>query len=133
MSQRTYHILLVEDSPSDVRLFKEAIRAWTSPVCLHIARDAPEALDFLKRSGKPRLDLIITNINLPKMSGLELLRLLRELPELSSVPKMVLTSSANPVDREKALEYGARSYQTKPTDFEQYCRTVADIETCCTS
>ena len=70
MPDRRYQILLVEDSPFEIRLFQEASRTWKRPVCLHIARDAPEALDFLEQPDRPRLDLIITNINLPKMSGL---------------------------------------------------------------
>jgi CheY-like chemotaxis protein len=131
MLDQTYHILLVEDSPSEILLFKEAVQAWTRPVCLYIARDAPEALEFLDQPGRTHLDLMILNIHLPGMSGLELLRQIRQREELNSTPAVVLSSSADPAETREALENGASSYHTKPLDFDAYCRIVAHIETCC--
>jgi chemotaxis family two-component system response regulator Rcp1 len=90
-------ILLVEDSPGDVRLAQEAFRMSATSNCLHVAADGVEAMAFLKHEGDyrdvPRPDLILLDLNLPKMSGQQVLALIKSDPGLEAIPTIVLSTS----------------------------------------
>jgi CheY-like chemotaxis protein len=125
-------ILLVEDNPGDVRLTREALRDGKVSNNLHVAVDGVEALAFLRRSGKylgaPRPDLILLDLNLPRMSGREVLEQIKEDPELRTIPVVVLTTSQAEQDIVKAYELNANCYVTKPVDLDQFITVVKSIE-----
>jgi two-component system, chemotaxis family, response regulator Rcp1 len=90
-------ILLVEDSPGDIRLTQEAFRSSSLPIQLHVAHDGVEAMTFLRREGAkfdaPRPDLILLDLNLPRMDGREVLTLIKQDEHLKSIPTVILTTS----------------------------------------
>src|ERR1700726_2828697 len=92
-------VLLVEDSPGDVRLTQEAFRDANASIHLHVACDGVEAMAFLRHQGAhahaPRPDLILLDLNLPKMDGREVLAELKESPVLKSIPVVILTTSSS--------------------------------------
>jgi chemotaxis family two-component system response regulator Rcp1 len=125
-------VLLVEDSPADIRLTQEALREGKFVNQLHIARDGDEALNFLHKRGKfvsaPRPDLVILDLNLPKRDGKEVLGDMKNDTSLRSIPVAVLTTSAAERDIVESYDLGANCYLTKPVDLEQFLRVVAQIE-----
>ena len=114
-------LLLVEDNPSDVALIREAFRRCAVPPYVVIASDGQEALEVL---AKFRPDLIVLDLNLPRLSGIDLLKVFKN---ESRIPIAVFTGSDNPEDRKAALELGAREYLTKPSSFEGYTSAIRDI------
>jgi CheY-like chemotaxis protein len=125
-------ILLVEDSPADIRLTQEALRDSKIANELHIARDGVEATEFLFRQGAhvdaPRPDLVILDLNLPKKDGKEVLAEVKSHPELHSIPIAVLTTSAAEADVLASYDLGANCYLTKPVDLTQFLKVVQSIE-----
>lgn len=125
-------VLLVEDSPADIRLTQEALRDGKIVNELHVARDGDEALNYLKQRGDftaaLRPDLIILDLNLPKRDGKEVLAELKKDPSLRSIPVAVLTTSAAERDIIDSYDLGANCYLTKPVDLEQFLLVVAQIE-----
>jgi CheY-like chemotaxis protein len=125
-------ILLVEDSPADIRLTQEALRDSKIANELHVARDGVEAVDFLFRRGQhadaPRPDLVILDLNLPKKDGKEVLAEVKSDPELHSIPIAVLTTSAAEADVLESYHLGANCYLTKPVDLTQFLKVVQSIE-----
>jgi len=125
-------ILLVEDSPTDALLAKEALEY--SKVCnhLHIVVDGVEALAFLRRQGKyadaPRPDLILLDLNLPKKDGREVLKEIKGDEQLRLIPVVVLTTSTQEADVLKAYGFHANCYIVKPVDFEKFADVVKTIE-----
>ncbi len=132
MTEDLVHILLVEDSAADVRLTKEALRDSKVLNELHVARDGVEALDFLRRRGafadRPRPDLVLLDLNLPRMDGKEVLSAMQNDPELHSIPVAVLTTSAQEADIVKSYDLGANCYLTKPVDIMQFLKVIAAVE-----
>jgi CheY-like chemotaxis protein len=126
------HILLVEDNAADIRLTREALQDAKLINELHVARDGEEALDFVYQRGKftqaPRPDLIILDLNLPKLTGKEVLATMQSDPLLCSIPVAVLTTSAQEVDILQSYELGANCYLTKPVDLGQFMTVVKSIE-----
>jgi len=125
-----HRLLVVEDSESDVELLREA-RADSDPaVALDVVRHGEDALAFLRREGDfssaARPDLVVLDLNLPRMGGFEVLRALREDvdPRLRRLPVVVFTTSGTTTDVEKAYDLHASSFVTKPTAFEHYLETV---------
>jgi two-component system, chemotaxis family, response regulator Rcp1 len=104
-------VLLVEDSPGDVRLTQEAFRDVNSSVHLHVASDGVEAMAFMRREGvhahAPRPDLILLDLDLPKMDGREVLALIKEDPSLKLIPTVILTTSEAEVDIVKSYQLQA--------------------------
>src|SRR5580700_1446134 len=96
------HILLVEDSPGDVRLTQEAFRDANSSINLHVAFDGVEAMEYLKREGEhgkaPRPDLILLDLNLPRMDGREVLAQIKDDGALRTIPTVILTTSEAETD-----------------------------------
>ena len=125
-------ILLVEDNPGDVRLTKEALRDGKVRNNLHVVDDGVKALEFLRRQGPyaeaPRPDLILLDLNLPRMGGREVLAEVKNDPQLQSIPVVVLTTSQAEQDIVRAYELNANCYVTKPVDLDQFITVVKSIE-----
>lgn len=122
-TQRQKIVLLVEDSPSDVFLTSEAIRKSVEDPIIYTVRDGEEALDFLYRRGDhkdaPRPDIVILDINLPKMSGFDVLQEMNKTPSLEIIPVVILTTSSDQDDIVRSYRLHASSYMTKPVDPER--------------
>jgi chemotaxis family two-component system response regulator Rcp1 len=125
-------VLLVEDSPGDVRLTREAFKDAKVHINLHVASDGAEAMAFLGREGAhsnaPRPDLILLDLNLPKKDGREVLAELKESPTLKSIPVVILTTSAAEADIQGSYQRHANCYITKPVDLEGFLRVVKSID-----
>ena len=125
-------ILLVEDSPGDVRLTREALRDAKVQNNLHVALDGIEAMKFLGRDGvhadAPRPDLILLDLNLPRMSGREVLEQIKLDGSLKSIPVVILTTSAAEEDIIRSYQLHANCYITKPVDLEQFIKVVKTID-----
>jgi len=125
-------ILLVEDSPGDVRLTQVALRDAKMQNELHVAADGVEATAFLKREGKhthaPRPDLILLDLNLPRKDGREVLEEIKLDPNLKSIPVVILTTSAAEEDVLRSYQLHANCYITKPVDLDQFMKVVKNID-----
>lgn len=125
-------ILLVEDSPGDVRLTQEALADAKIRNRLSVVNDGIEALAFLQGTGEyqdvPRPDLILLDLNMPRMDGREFLATVKNDDRLKTIPIVVLTTSAADADILKSYELHASCYITKPVDLEQFITVVAGIE-----
>jgi two-component system, chemotaxis family, response regulator Rcp1 len=124
-------LLLVEDSPGDVRLTLEAFSHANKAVKLHVATDGVEAMAFLRHEGKhfaaPRPDLILLDLNLPKMHGREVLALIKGDSTLKTIPTVVLTASEAGADIVKSYQLHANCYLTKPVELVDYEDIVKSI------
>jgi CheY-like chemotaxis protein len=127
-------ILLVEDDPNDVELTLRAFRARNLSNQVFVARDGAEALDFFfSDKAHPLRDIGVTprvvllDLKLPKVDGLEVLRRLRADERTKSLPVVVLTSSNEEPDIAAAYRLGANSYIVKPVDFEAFARAVSEV------
>lgn len=127
-----FHILLVEDNPGDLRLLREAFRDAKVPHQLHVATDGQEALDFLHKrdhhADAPQPHLILLDLNLPKMSGHEVLENLKRDAVLHNIPVIVLSSSADGRDIGRAYELHANCYIQKPSDLASFVQIMRLIE-----
>ena len=125
-------ILLVEDSPSDADLAVEALRESKVQTCIHVVEDGVEAIAFVRQQGeyadKPRPDLILLDLNLPRKDGREVLAELKADPDLAIIPVIVLTTSAAKEDILSSYRLHANCYITKPVDFEQFMDIARAIE-----
>jgi two-component system, chemotaxis family, response regulator Rcp1 len=127
-------VLLVEDNPGDVRLTQEAFRDANRDVRLHVSSDGVEAMAFLRREGvhanAPRPDLILLDLNLPKMDGREVLTLIKQDPAFKSIPIVVLTTSGAEPDIIKCYQLQANCFLTKPVglgEFEALVKSINDF------
>jgi len=124
-------VLLVEDSPGDVRLTQEAFREANMSIHLHVASDGVEAMAFLRREGSedhaPRPDIILLDLNLPKMDGREVLALIKEDSSLKLIPTVILTTSEAEVDIVKSYQLQANCYLNKPVQLEAFESLVKSI------
>jgi two-component system, chemotaxis family, response regulator Rcp1 len=129
---RPIEILLVEDNPGDARLTEEALKEGKVRNNLHHVRDGVEAMRFLERQGeykeKPRPDLMLLDLNLPRKDGREVLADMRKNPELKTIPVVVLTTSEAEQDVVRTYELCANCYITKPVDLEKFITIVRSIE-----
>lgn len=129
---RPIDILLVEDSPGDVRLTREILKLSKVRNVLFEASDGAEALAFLRRQGKyadaPHPDLILLDLNLPKKDGREVLAEIKQDPELRRIPVVILTISKAEEDVLRTYDLHANCYITKPVDLEQFVKIVQAIE-----
>jgi len=125
-------ILLVEDSPSDAKLTKEALEAGKIVNVLNRVVDGVEAMDYLYQQGKfakaTRPDLIMLDLNLPRKDGREVLRELKGDPDLKAIPVIVLTTSHSDEDILQSYQLNANCYITKPVDFQHFIDVVKSIE-----
>jgi CheY-like chemotaxis protein len=127
-------ILLVEDSPGDVRLTQEAFREADPSILLHVAYDGVDAMAFLRQEGihtdSPRPDLILLDLNLPKMDGREVLGLIKEDKSLKWIPTVILTTSNAESDVLTSYQLQANCYLNKPVEldaFESLVRSINDF------
>lgn len=129
---RSIEILLVEDSPGDVLLTREALSEGKVHNRLNIVGDGVEALAFLRQQGKyenaPRPDLILLDLNLPKKDGREVLSEIKLDPQLRSIPVVILTTSQAEQDILRSYDLQANCYVTKPVDLDQFINVVKSIE-----
>ncbi|MGA3105867.1 MAG: response regulator [Terriglobales bacterium] len=125
-------VLLVEDSPGDVRLTREAIKDAKVHVKLHVVSDGAQAMAFLARDGEyagvPRPDLILLDLNLPKKDGREVLDEIKKSPTLKSIPVVILTTSSSEVDVMRSYMLHANCYITKPVGLEGFLKVVKSID-----
>ena len=125
-------ILLVEDSPTDALLAKEALEDSKVRNHLHVVVDGVEALEFLRRQGKhadaPRPDLVLLDLNLPKKDGRQVLKEIKDDEQLRLIPVVVLTTSTAETDVLKTYGLHANCYIVKPVDFEKFAEVVRAIE-----
>ena len=131
MSQQEIEILLVEDNESDAELTMHALRKENLANRIAVARDGEEALDFLfcrgayaNRAGTPLPRLVLLDLKLPKIDGLEVLRAIKGDARTRITPVVVLTSSREDYDLIESYHLGVNSYIQKPVDFEQFRETV---------
>jgi two-component system, chemotaxis family, response regulator Rcp1 len=128
---KSLSILLVEDSPSDVRLIQEALKQ--SPLALQItlARDGVEAMEYLRQSEVDvvnRPDIILLDLNLPRKNGREVLAEVKAAPHLKQIPILIMTSSKADEDVRQAYSLNANCYITKPENLQDYVDVVRSIE-----
>src|ERR1700683_161370 len=124
-------VLLVEDSPGDVRLTQEAFRDANPSIRLHVATDGMEAMTFLRREGihanAPRPDLILLDLNLPKMDGREVLAHIKEDDNLKTIPTVILTTSDAEADILRSYQLQANCYINKPVQLEAFEAIVKSV------
>ena len=129
---RPAHVLLVEDSPSDVAMIVAALREGHIASDMYVAGDGEEALDYLFRRGQfrdaQRPDLILLDLNLPKKDGREVLAEVKADGDLKVIPVVVLTTSAAESDVLRMYKLHANSYITKPVGFVQFLAAIQHIE-----
>jgi CheY-like chemotaxis protein len=125
-------VLLVEDSPGDVRLTREALKDAKVHISLHVAADGIEAMAFLERTGKyagaRRPDLILLDLNLPRKDGREVLKEIKDSPVLRSIPVVILTTSSSEADVLKSYELHANCFISKPVDLEGFLKVIRSID-----
>jgi chemotaxis family two-component system response regulator Rcp1 len=124
-------VLLVEDSPGDVWLTREALHDANRSIHLHVAVDGVDAMAFLRREGRhafaPRPALILLELNLPKMDGREVLALIKDDDTLKTIPTIILTMSAAETDITKMYQLRANGYLTKPVQLAAFEAIVTSI------
>jgi CheY-like chemotaxis protein len=123
-------ILLIEDNPIDIDLTKRAFKKKNFINPIEIARDGEEALAYIEKwsSGEPLPLIILLDLKLPRIDGLEVLRQLKAHDEFRMLPVVVLTSSSEDRDIKTAYAYGANSYIVKPVDFGKFLQVASEIE-----
>jgi CheY-like chemotaxis protein len=132
MGATVFEVLLVEDSPGDVRLTREAFKDAKVQINLRVVSDGTEAMAFLKREGKhakaPRPDLILLDLNLPKKDGREVLEEVKRSPALMNIPVVVLTTSKSEEDVLRSYSLHANCYIPKPVTLDGFLSVVKNIE-----
>jgi CheY-like chemotaxis protein len=122
-------VLLVDDSEFDCRLTVEALKDAKVRNQIHVVHDGEAALEFLRRPGQRRPDLILLDLNLPGLDGREVLAEIKSDPGLKKIPVVILTTSRADEDVIRTYELHANCYVTKPVDLEQFSKVVQSIET----
>ncbi len=129
---QTFTILLVEDEPADAYLVRQAFKENHILVDLHHVSDGQEAMEFLTRQGQyadaPRPDLILLDLNMPRMDGRRFLGEMKNNPEISATPVVILTTSDVERDTLSSYRLGAAGYIVKPIDINQFVNTIKVLE-----
>jgi len=132
---RTAIILLVEDDPEDQKLTRRAFEISKLRNQLFVVDDGEQALDFLYHRGEfadpnspPRPDLILLDLNMPKLDGRAVLKRIKEDPDLRRIPVVILTTSSQEEDILRSYDLGVNSYITKPVQMEGFIRAIRDLE-----
>lgn len=129
---KTIEILLVEDDLGNIRLTEEAFKEGTVSHNLRSVTDGVMAMQYLTKEGEyqemPKPDLVLLDLNLPKMDGKEVLQFIKEDPNLKTIPVIILSSSNSENDIRKVYELHANCYITKPIDFDSFIDVVKIIE-----
>lgn len=134
VADKLVEILLVEDNPADVRLTLHALERNKLANEIHVVRDGAEALDFLfgtgtyaDRDGQRNPRVVLLDLKLPLVDGMEVLRRIKEEPRTKTIPVVVLTSSREERDIVESYKLGVNSYIVKPVDFEQFTESVRQL------
>ena len=135
MKEMTFEIILVEDNPADVEMTFSALNDHNLANKVHVLRDGAEALSFIMNNvdcrpgyaDEHRPKVILLDLKLPKVDGLEVLRRIRSDERTKSVPVVILTSSNEDRDRIEGYSLGVNSYVVKPVDFAEFARAVKEI------
>jgi CheY-like chemotaxis protein len=129
---RTVNVLLVEDDEGDVLMTREAFEFYKVRNPLHVVSDGEQALQFVRRTGPytdaPRPGLILLDVNLPRVSGLEVLAELKQDPGLRTIPVVMLTTSQADEDILRSYSLHANAYVSKPVDFDQFTAAIRQID-----
>jgi CheY-like chemotaxis protein len=129
---RIIEVLLVEDDPGDVLMTREAFTDFKVRNQLHVVNNGVDAMAFLRHEGAysdaPSPDLILLDLNLPRMDGREVLAAIKEDPALRQIPVVVLTTSDSEEDVVRSYSLHANAYVTKPVDFERFIEVVRKID-----
>jgi two-component system, chemotaxis family, response regulator Rcp1 len=124
-------VLLVEDNPGDIRLTKEAFRDASPAINLHVATDGVDAMAFLRREGThadaPRPDIILLDLNMPRMDGREVLAHIKGDENLNTIPRIILTTSDAEADIVKSYQLQANCYLCKPVELDSFEKLVRNI------
>ena len=127
----TGHILVAEDDPTDAYFFQRAFRRAGLPVTLHFVRDGQEVLDYLQGSGQfadrtlhPRPQLVLLDLNMPRLDGFQVLTWIRKQPSLHHLQVVIFSSSDEPKDISRAHALGANSYLVKPHSMDELMALV---------
>ena len=130
--ERQIEVLLVEDDPGDVMMTREAFQDYKLQNQLHVVSDGAEAMEFLRQegeyAGRPRPDLVLLDLNLPRMDGRQVLEAIKSDAELASIPVVVLTTSENEDDVLRSYSLHANAYVTKPVDFARFIEVIRQID-----
>lgn len=125
-------VMLVEDNPRDVRLVKEALSERSFKCELQTAGDGEQALRMLRREGQyaslPLPDLVLLDINLPIVNGIEVLEAVKQDPQLRTIPVLILSTSSADTDVMRCYELHANSYLVKPADFDDFSRMIGEVQ-----
>ncbi|MCL9796827.1 response regulator [Frankia sp. AgKG'84/4] len=125
---RPYNVLLAEDDPGDVMLVEEAFLSRGFGQTLHTVSDGVQALEFLRDPSAPLPDLIILDLNMPRLGGRDTLAAIRSDPALARIPVVILTTSDAPSDVIGSYELHASAYVCKPTDLDAFLAAVHSID-----
>lgn len=134
LNKNVVEILLVEDNPNDITLTLRALKKHNFANKVFVVMDGEEALDYIYKKGKfsdqpknENLKVILLDLKLPKIDGLEVLKILKSDENTRSIPVVIMTSSKEEKDLIESYNLGVNSYVTKPIDFNQFIRAVGDI------
>jgi CheY-like chemotaxis protein len=131
MHDKTIHLLLVEDEDAHAMIVERSLLGSGECAMMDRVHDGVEAIDYVRRQGefqnRPRPDLILLDLKLPRMHGHEVLRTLKADDDLKMIPVVVLTTSDAEQDRRKAYGLHANGYLVKPTDFGQFCQMIGAV------
>jgi CheY-like chemotaxis protein len=126
-----FQILLIDDHPSDAKLFEHAMEQAATRAKLYWVASAEEGLEFLRREGRfegvARPKLIVSDLNMPKMDGFEFLVQTRENPALATIPVVIFSSSRSPRDVLRCYQLGANSYIVKPMSLEGFVASIGTM------
>jgi two-component system, chemotaxis family, response regulator Rcp1 len=132
VAERPVEILLVEDNPADVHLTLTALRDARSPNQVHVVTDGEQALAFLKREGDyvnaPRPDLVLLDLNLPKVDGYHVLEAMKTDPVLRGIPVVVISGSSREIDIARAYDAHISAYVVKPLGVEEYFAAIRSLK-----
>lgn len=133
-----FKILVAEDDPDDCLLIRKAVAGTKAPYDLFFVSDGLQLVDFLRRQGPyesdskaPRPDLILLDLNMPKMDGRSALSLIKKDKELMNIPVVVFSTSSASSDRKLTMGLGARSFITKPSSFQEFKSIVLSLSDFC--
>jgi CheY-like chemotaxis protein len=127
MNYGTISVLIVEDNPGDVFMIKEMLHDLQMDLNISVAKDGQLAMDMMKDQNNVLPGLMILDLNLPRLSGFEVLRLMKASPTLSPIPVVVMTGSLRKKDEQKSRELGAIDYCMKPATFEEIERSKIEL------
>jgi CheY-like chemotaxis protein len=127
MAAKPKTVLLVEDNADDERLTLRAMNRSEVPNIIQVARDGEQAVNFLFGPDAVTPDLILMDLKLPKLNGLEILRRVRKSPETAAIPVVILTSSDEEVDIRESYKLRANSFVRKPVDFKEFIDAVREL------